>query len=80
LRDELLEAEIALKDQRERVAALRRKLPLDMEIKDYQFHEGPIYRTPSRIIDLFQMTERRLNPVLTMKYRISRTPLKGSCP
>jgi predicted dithiol-disulfide oxidoreductase (DUF899 family) len=27
LRDQLLEAEIALKDQTERVAALRRKLP-----------------------------------------------------
>jgi len=40
-RDELLEAEIALKDQRERVAALRRKLPLDTEIQDYEFHEGP---------------------------------------
>jgi hypothetical protein len=35
LRDELVEAEIALKDQRERVAALRRKLPLDTEIQDY---------------------------------------------
>src|SRR5689334_21806484 len=28
LRDELLEAEIALKDQRERVASLRRRLPM----------------------------------------------------
>jgi hypothetical protein len=28
LRDELLEAEIALKDQRESVAALRRQLPM----------------------------------------------------
>ena len=36
LRDELIEAEIALKDQRERVAALRRKLPLDTEFQDYR--------------------------------------------
>jgi predicted dithiol-disulfide oxidoreductase (DUF899 family) len=41
LRDELLAAEIALKDQRERVAALRRTLPLDMTMQDYEFHEGP---------------------------------------
>jgi predicted dithiol-disulfide oxidoreductase (DUF899 family) len=39
LRDGLLEAEIALKDRRARVAALRRKLPLDTEIQHYEFHE-----------------------------------------
>jgi predicted dithiol-disulfide oxidoreductase (DUF899 family) len=41
LRDELLEAEIDLKNRRGRVAALRRGLPLDTEIQDYEFHEGP---------------------------------------
>ena len=41
IREELFEAEVALRDQRERVAALRRKLPLDMTIQDYEFHEGP---------------------------------------
>jgi len=40
-RDSLLEAEIALRDQRERVAALRRKLPLDTKVDNYVFHEGP---------------------------------------
>ncbi len=40
-RDELLEAEIALRDHVERVAALRRTLPLDSEIEDYVLHEGP---------------------------------------
>ncbi len=40
-RDALLEAEIALRDQRERVAEQRRKLPLDTKIEDYVFHEGP---------------------------------------
>jgi predicted dithiol-disulfide oxidoreductase (DUF899 family) len=40
-RDELLAAEIALKDQRERVAALRRSLPLGGVAKDYRFLEGP---------------------------------------
>jgi predicted dithiol-disulfide oxidoreductase (DUF899 family) len=41
LRDELLAAEIALKDRRERVAALRRGLPLNTGIQDYELHEGP---------------------------------------
>lgn len=41
VRDKLLAAEIALKDQRETVAALRRDLPLDTEVEDYMFHEGP---------------------------------------
>jgi len=42
LRNELLEAETALKDQRERVAALRRSLPLGAPVPaDYVFREGP---------------------------------------
>jgi len=40
-RAELLEAEIALRDQRERVAGLRRGLPLDTVVEDYLFREGP---------------------------------------
>src|SRR5258708_12592771 len=42
LRDQLLEAEIALKDQTERVAVLRRKLPAGPPVEtDYVFREGP---------------------------------------
>ena len=42
LRDQLLEAEIALKDQTERVAALRRQLPAGpLVATDYVFREGP---------------------------------------
>lgn len=42
LRDQLLEAEIALKDQRETVAALRRQLPMGPAVAtDYVFREGP---------------------------------------
>ncbi|HEV2521378.1 MAG TPA: DUF899 family protein [Candidatus Acidoferrales bacterium] len=42
LRDQLLEAEIALKDQTERVAALRRRLPPGPLVEiDYVFREGP---------------------------------------
>jgi predicted dithiol-disulfide oxidoreductase (DUF899 family) len=42
LRDELLKAEISLKDQRERVAVLRRQLPMGAVVEtDYVFREGP---------------------------------------
>jgi predicted dithiol-disulfide oxidoreductase (DUF899 family) len=42
LRDELLAAEIALKDQTERVAVLRRQLPRGPLVEtDYVFREGP---------------------------------------
>jgi predicted dithiol-disulfide oxidoreductase (DUF899 family) len=37
-RAELLEAEIALRDQRQRVAELRRALPLCTQVSDYLFH------------------------------------------
>jgi predicted dithiol-disulfide oxidoreductase (DUF899 family) len=40
-REELRLAEIELMRQRERVAALRRKLPEGAPLQDYQFQEGP---------------------------------------
>lgn len=40
-RQALLEAEIALRDQIERVAQLRRALPLGKQMPDYIFREGP---------------------------------------
>jgi predicted dithiol-disulfide oxidoreductase (DUF899 family) len=40
-REELLEAEVALRDQCERVAALRRRLPLETAVQDFVFQEGP---------------------------------------
>jgi len=60
-REELLAAEIALKDQVERVAALRRQLPLGMRMPEYIFNEGPpdlswndpIDFTDVRLSDLF---------------------------
>jgi predicted dithiol-disulfide oxidoreductase (DUF899 family) len=43
LRDQLLEAELALKDQTERVAVLRRQLPAGPMVEtDYVFREGPL--------------------------------------
>jgi predicted dithiol-disulfide oxidoreductase (DUF899 family) len=41
IRQELLEAEIALREQTIAVAALRRELPLDTEVEDYLFARGP---------------------------------------
>lgn len=40
-RQELFEAEVALRDQIERVAQLRRSLPLGLAMPDYVFREGP---------------------------------------
>src|SRR6202521_873715 len=60
IREELFEAEVALRDQRERVAELRRQLPLDTSVKDYVFQEGPA--------DLDQdgpITEVRLSELFT---------------
>src|ERR1700730_16794594 len=41
-RKELLAAEIALKEQVEHVAAMRRQLPRGMRVPDYVFREGPV--------------------------------------
>ena len=40
-RDRLLQAEMALRDQREQVAQLRRSLPPGPLVQDYLFREGP---------------------------------------
>src|SRR5437762_9261260 len=40
-REELRLAEIELMRQRERVAAMRRRLPAGAIVQDYVFHEGP---------------------------------------
>ncbi len=50
-REELLAAEIALKDQVERVATLRRALPLGMSVPDYVFREGPMDLTQNDPVD-----------------------------
>ena len=61
LRAELLEAEIALKDPVERVAALRRGLPADTVVEDQQFEEiCEGVRTPVRLSELFEHPEHTL--------------------
>ena len=51
-REELLAAEIALKDQVEHVATLRRSLPLGMKVPDYVFQEGPMDLTKNDQVDI----------------------------
>ena len=53
LRDELALAEIALREQRERAADLRRWLPLDQEIEDHVFRDA-------RLSELFEQPDRPL--------------------
>ena len=43
-REELRLAEVALMQQQERVAELRRQLPLGAAVQDYDFEEGPANR------------------------------------
>ena len=82
LRDELREAEIALKDQRERVAALRRKLPLDTEIQDYEFHEGPADPRkdgPFPMVRLSELFEDPRKPLVVYQYMFGGAQ-KRPCP
>jgi predicted dithiol-disulfide oxidoreductase (DUF899 family) len=60
-RSELLEAELALQAQRERVAALRRSLPLDTTIADASFEEiRDGVRRPVRLSELFEQPDHTL--------------------
>lgn len=54
LRDRLLEAEEELKDQRERVAELRRRLPRTRVETDYVFLEGPADLSRNEPSDFFE--------------------------
>ncbi len=76
-RAELLEAEIALKDQIERVAALRRSLPLDTVVEDYAFEEIPAplgvgEAAPRRKLKLSQLFERPEQTVLLLHFMFGK--------
>lgn len=82
LRDELIEAEVALKDQRERVAALRRSLPLDTDIQDYEFHEGPrdlAKDGPFPMVRLSELFEDPRKPLVVYQYMFGGAQ-KRPCP
>ena len=73
-RDELLEAESGLREELERVAAMRRRLPLGGEVKnDYVFEssEGPV-----RLSELFENGKKSL---LVYSYMYG-PDMKNSCP
>ena len=70
LRDELQRAEVALRDQRERVAALRRRLPKDTVVPDEVFSEVRNGRTvPVRLSELF---DDPANPLVMMQFMFGK--------
>ena len=76
-RAELLEAEIALKDQIERVAAQRRALPLDTVVEDYAFEEIPVPlgagdTAPRRKLALSQLFERPDQTVVLLHFMFGK--------
>ena len=81
-RAELLEAEMALRDQRERVAELRRALPLDTKVEDYLFHEGPsdlLKDSPISEVRLSDLFEDPQKPLIIYQYMFGGAQ-KESCP
>ncbi len=76
-RAELLEAEIALEDQIERVAALRRSLPLDTVVADYTFEEIPAplgagHEAPRRKVKLSDLFEREGQTVVLLHFMFGK--------
>jgi len=71
-REALLEAEIALKDQVEKVAALRRELTTDTPVEDYMFVEGPrdlaSGDTPVTNVKLSELFETPDQPLLLVHF------------
>lgn len=73
---------MALRDQRERVAELRRALPLDTPIDDYLFHEGPSdlqKDSPISEIRLSELFEDPSKPLLIYQYMFGGAQ-NESCP
>ena len=76
-RDELQEAEIALRDQRERVAELRRMLPLDTVVADETFEEVEDGRkVPVQLSELFEDPEK---PLVLMHFMYGKAQ-QAPCP
>lgn len=83
-RAELLEAEIALKEEIERVAALRRALPLDTVVDDYEFEEiaAPLAAgdaTPRRRLRLSALFDRPDETVVLMHFMFGKKQ-QAPCP
>ena len=83
-RAELLAAEIALKDEVERVAALRRALPLDTQVEDYEFEEIPAPlaagdASPRRKVRLSALFDRPDQTVVLMHFMFGKKQ-RQPCP
>jgi predicted dithiol-disulfide oxidoreductase (DUF899 family) len=77
IRDELQAAEVALRDQRERVAALRRTLPRDTPIEDAELREVRDGATQAvRLSELFTGADR---PLILMHFMYGGSQ-KHPCP
>ena len=73
---------MALRDQRERVAELRRELPIDTKVDDYLFHEGPSdlqQDGPVSEVRLSELFEDPRKPLLIYQYMFGGAQ-KESCP
>jgi predicted dithiol-disulfide oxidoreductase (DUF899 family) len=77
LRDELQQAEVELRDQRERVAALRRRLPRDHAIADATLEE---IRDGQRVgVTLSELFEDPAKPLLLMHFMYGKAQT-APCP
>lgn len=84
LRDELSEAEMALREQREAVAALRRRLPLDTALEgDPIFLEGPVDLSagdsPVREVRLSELLAESERAVVLMHFMFGKAQ-EDPCP
>ena len=81
-RDDLLRAEIALKNQREAVAELRRTLPGDTPVEDYSFEEGPANLSedgPFHQIRLSQLFDDPDKPLVVQHFMFGKAQ-QNPCP
>jgi predicted dithiol-disulfide oxidoreductase (DUF899 family) len=62
VRQELFDAEIALREQTIALAALRRELPLDTEVEDYVFERGPADLDRDEPIEQVRLSELFVSP------------------
>jgi predicted dithiol-disulfide oxidoreductase (DUF899 family) len=82
-REELRRAEIELRNQRERVAELRRRLSQGPAVEDYVFEEGPVELdagdTPIRSVRLSQLFTRPDRSVVIYQFMYGKKQTKP-CP
>ncbi|MCH9648437.1 MAG: DUF899 family protein [Deltaproteobacteria bacterium] len=76
-RQELLDAEIALRDQRERVAELRRQLPRDTVVEDQWFEE--VDGSGKRSIQLSELFADPQKPLVLMHFMFGKQQTRA-CP